>query len=709
MRKLDYVRIFLVLALPLLSSDIISQTYLPKPAASGQWTLQNPESISTPLEAVWTFNSQKAIVIGMNSKVIMTEDSGDSWTTIDFPDSQHLINIFFSSDTTGWIRCYSSIYKTTDGGMSWIKTEMPFKQTSIDEHIIDLFFINETVGWMVYYDSVDTELWQTTDGGENWVNIYQFFNELEYVNISFIDEQTGFAANDGLYKTADGGQSWEMILGREIKALHFFDTNTGIVLDRSGFVLKTTDGGEHWETYQVNGSGWEIHFTDELNGVVLGASIYATDDGGVSWERVYTPGNHILSMHIAEDGAGYAVGDYGQILQTSDGGKTWAQNTKGYFNNLNAIDFINRNTGWACGDNIILHTTDGGTTWSEQYCESYVGGIDIDFTGENHGWIAGESSAGAALFHTTDGGEHWEVINFAEAPPLMSIQFVNVRIGYACGYGMNGYIIKTSDGGNNWQLLNCEDWDFLKNLCFVDENNGWLSSGGTILHTTDGGSTWDYQDLSYGIRCLQFIDKYTGWFGYDTHGDMRMTTDGGKSWYFQELPTTHSRIFAFDFVDPLNGWACALYGYYETHDGGHTWEYSGGSEFWPIGGASFDICFLDESVGWAIGQGGRIIRYDSDSAAQDPRYSGRSILMRQNYPNPFNNATTIRYELLTEGHVNVDIYNIQGQLVETLADEWQGKGVHFYTWSPINVASGIYFCRVSTSQEQKTIKIIFLK
>jgi predicted outer membrane repeat protein len=84
------------------------------------------------------------------------------------------------------------------------------------------------------------------------------------------------------------------------------------------------------------------------------------------------------------------------------------------------------------------------------------------------------------------------------------------------------------------------------------------------------------------------------------------------------------------------------------------------------------------------------------------------------YPNPFNPTTNISYELAENCQVKLDIYNIKGQIVASLLNEWQTAGKHKLLWNGEdeknrNASSGIYFCHLQTSSNSLTAKMILLK
>jgi flagellar hook assembly protein FlgD len=91
-----------------------------------------------------------------------------------------------------------------------------------------------------------------------------------------------------------------------------------------------------------------------------------------------------------------------------------------------------------------------------------------------------------------------------------------------------------------------------------------------------------------------------------------------------------------------------------------------------------------------------------------------SYALAQNYPNPFNPQTTISFTLAQRARVRLSIYDVNGALVRTLANEVQPGGAHQVTWDGRNetgqqVASGVYFYQLVTEGFSQTKKMVLLK
>jgi hypothetical protein len=80
----------------------------------------------------------------------------------------------------------------------------------------------------------------------------------------------------------------------------------------------------------------------------------------------------------------------------------------------------------------------------------------------------------------------------------------------------------------------------------------------------------------------------------------------------------------------------------------------------------------------------------------------------QNYPNPFNARTMIKFELPSESDVAINVYNIAGQVVKTFRNHY-AAGRHQVSWDATEIASGVYFARVTAGDNAQTIKMTLMK
>jgi hypothetical protein len=124
------------------------------------------------------------------------------------------------------------------------------------------------------------------------------------------------------------------------------------------------------------------------------------------------------------------------------------------------------------------------------------------------------------------------------------------------------------------------------------------------------------------------------------------------------------------------------------------------SEVRPNGTKSFELTFPSGVFSY------RAFRQMWDGAPVEiPRWSTIS----QNFPNPFNSTTTIRYELERDGNVIVRLYNILGQEVRTLVNEFKEAGVYYVDFESTNLSSGVYFYSLIAGDFVEARRMIILK
>jgi photosystem II stability/assembly factor-like uncharacterized protein len=267
--------------------------------------------------------------------------------------------------------------------------------------------------------------------------------------------------------------------------------------------------------------------------------------------------------------------------------------------------------------------------------------VSMDWRSATQGWIIVHDGGGpeSTLFHTSDGGAHWQRQLSIEGPA--SVRFADSRHGTLQVEGLQRAeprVLRTDDGGTSWRSITLPELDpgMVGRAFFLDGDTGWVlglryaqpgvTTSGTLLYgTVDGGLHWQrLVDARQGgpasggisgaddVIQLAFIADGTGWLtGNASTGPppLFMTRDGGRSWVREALPagvpgpspTDHLEIGA----PTVSGGGSGVLPVYDR-DAEQTWLYvtDDGGASWhdprplPQGGDARRPSFADGSAGW---------------------------------------------------------------------------------------------------------------
>lgn len=184
--------------------------------------------------------------------------------------------------------------------------------------------------------------------------------------------------------------------------------------------------------------------------------------------------------------------------------------------------------------------------------------------------------------------------------PLMNVQFIDSTNAFAVGF--NGTIVHTLDGGITWDRLVSNTTADLYGLYFFDSENGVVvGAQNTFLKTSDGGNTWINKPSAISMVSVSFVNPEVG-LGVGSR--ILKTTDGGNTW---EVKSETGALWSVQFIDENN--AVAVGGplfegrILRSTDGGETWlDRSTGSRFLK------DVFFVDRETGFAVGSQGIIYK-----------------------------------------------------------------------------------------------------
>jgi photosystem II stability/assembly factor-like uncharacterized protein len=216
---------------------------------------------------------------------------------------------------------------------------------------------------------------------------------------------------------------------------------------------------------------------------------------GWQWGNPLPQGNTLRALTFVHQ-TGYAAGDFGTLLKTTDGGSSWSGLPAGTLAGLTTVQALDSDTVFAGGGCVARRTTDGGRTFTavrfsavESGCR--VGLRDLSFVTRDVGWLL---MADGGVVATTDGGTSFarrtavpETQAAGGFQTAGAIAFTSDRKGFAAS---GGKLYRTLDGGSSWSVV-AEGGAPINRIVFDDAEHGFaVGSASRLLRTDDGGASW---------------------------------------------------------------------------------------------------------------------------------------------------------------------------------------------------------------------------
>jgi photosystem II stability/assembly factor-like uncharacterized protein len=405
---------------------------------------------------------------------------------------------------------------------------------------------------------------------------------------------------DHVAVTHDGGASWEAAAASPTS---FFPTTLAcpsvahcIVIGshgaHGGAVIEVTrDGGSTWLDFQLSIGGPEegeleniaCPTDEECVAVDKSGTILRTTDGGASWTLATTPVTESMrSIACPSATQCIAVGDEGDIVSTTNGGESWA--AAGAELPLAKDDHSAVGNAVACwspqaciatgksGDfqdsPWTLITTDSGITWTKPLQppgHEEIDALACSFPGS----CVGVGSCCAVT--TADGGQVWSGFPIAGFETLTGVACAAAL--QCIAVGEDGAVETTADGGMNWVLQTSSTNQNLNAItCMTTAQCIVVGDAGIVLTSLDGGTTWTTVTSTLSSALLSIACTPDGTcFAVGEHGVILASTDAERSWQAQNsgvpmrleaiaCPTLETCFVAGDAGTVL-----------ATTDGGTTW------------------------------------------------------------------------------------------------------------------------------------------
>lgn len=631
-------------------------------------------------------------------------------------------DIYFHSPDTGFVAtAEGKIFFTYNNGINW--------QQAVLENNLSVNSIS-AYNNIIFFGCSSRTIFKTTDFGQSFTKITCPVTDLFKIyslndSVIFIADRTSSVYSNSLYKTTNSGMTWQDIpLGISIYSFKVLDEENIIVGSDNGKILRTIDGlnfNTVFELPSTNRRVAEFVFRDELYGITLiqNESCYITSDGGFSWIKSPSIGLPIRDFNnafISKDNVMFYTAFQGSFGLSLDFGVSWTALFSGLTILPRGLDFFTEdigvvvdqsNSSWGTGYAEARATRDGGKTWSKTSA-SIVMSNDVVFLDSMT--VCRVGLYGRVLW-STNGATlgTWYPTNITGVE-LTSVARMNNEKVFVVGVGGLMAIINKNGTVNYIPPISTSSFT---DVDFYDSLRGMVSGwSGVVLSTVDGGNSFEWKNLSFGLGSLisiKMIDSVTA-VGIGSYGIFR-TSDFGQTWdyiwpYLQDM----EKLVDIDFFENRIGVILTnKRRIFCSPNGGITW-----TPMYLLVDDDYveKISYPEKHTLYVLGTSlyknsnfNIVTGIEESFAFKQPQV----FELFQNYPNPFNSTSVINFYLEKGSNTKLIIYNIMGEKILTIVNDYLNQGSHSFVFNADNLPSGIYFYTLSSGEYSETKKMILMK
>lgn len=420
---------------------------------------------------------RKLLLVATPKGVFRSTDGGEGWEqTLD--RHAHSVQVAAADSQVAYAGTKDGVYRSDDGGVTWTgySTGIQYRDIgplTIHPHDPDIVLVGSNIWeWTFHRDPFPSSthgegIYKTMDGGLSWVKKTGGFVDVDVVAVAIDPNDpnvayVGMECSRGIFRSQDGGASWVFLSGGPEKApdiAHYTmrlatDANSKVYMTGRFGIIQSSDRGQTWAPMLVRRHFHGVGISPHDSRLVFagtspkqdptetteysGGRILRSKDGGLSWQEVGTgfPSGADTSIHgFAFDRSdpdvvyvftsSHEIGlprtpETVGVYKSSDGGDTRASANKGLTTLEVATIVASPTTSgilYAGTEHGVFHSSDGGDNWTPTKLNKPVHSLVIDpMDGDT---IFAGTEVG--LFWSSDGGASWQRIESVPARPVPSL------------------------------------------------------------------------------------------------------------------------------------------------------------------------------------------------------------------------------------------------------------------------------------------------
>ncbi len=655
---------------------------------------------------------------------------------------------FFDSNngllnTGSWWSGDSELLQTSDGGKSWQR------KLWSGSNLLSYSFINKDIGWVVGGRNVligDLEVYKTTNSGSTWDKTEVWWNEYG-ARIYFVDELTGWITNGTRMRfTSDGGNTWVSQNCNGGNSIHFSTKTNGWAVGYGGSIyrydtnkflsLTSPVGNEHFSTTYNLPIKWQFNWVEKVRldytineGItwVNLARNYPANDSTFNWRLNASLSSHCLVRIMDEsDSSMFDISNpfFIDPVEVEENNSTLLSFLP--FEDLRRI---------AISDKYAFITSEEKGFYVFNISNPKNPFFVTRF--QTEGWAAStkyideklyvaERSAGLTIYDVHDSKNIYLLGKFAISGSALEVIIVD-SIAFVSDYyyGLRILNVKTPNeiyeissikGSSTFFVdypfvyrIKVDLYPYVLKLEIIDVSN--LSSpliissidlppaSGEIYNIT-ANQNLVLLGLESGLVSIDVSDKFN---------PKQITTFSPDDIYIinkmiisNKIAYVANRWYGLDLLTNIDLPNIERVGYLHRKKQINFFSPGYFNDFIKKGSL---VYLVDRFDGLYI-----INCFPKTVPAQDQKNTiPVNFSLSQNFPNPFNPSTVINYSLPKQTFVNITIYNSLGGEIELLVNQEKQAGSYAVQYDASGVSSGVYFYAIKTSEYVQVKKMLFVK